>query len=203
MAINSITVERSLMYVQQHHINHFLTVGERMEKFWYIIKKGRVITTEDDAWNMAFNVWILLLPDDYQIIQSVEKSIYYASNFLIFDELKKDSNFQTLKRRSNGNEELSFISACLLARCLATWSLNDVMKKNNLTDIIERIDKRIYHDSHIGSEREIEIYLQDQALFTKAAVKELRTTDSFKERIKNCCQEAYQLYLNNYVNLTK
>lgn len=193
------------MYVQQYHIDHFLAVAEKMEKFWYIVKKSRVITTEDDAWNMAFNVWVLLLPDECLIIPSVEKSIYYSSNFLIFDELNKDSYFQNLKNHSNGNEELSFISACTIARGLSTWALCDVLKKNNLTDIIERINKRIYHDSHIGThtKRELEIILQDQARFTKAAVKELRTSHSFKERIKNCCKASYELYVDNYVNLSQ
>lgn len=191
------------MYVQQYHIDQFLAVAERMEKFWYIVKKSRVVTTEDDAWNMVFNVWVLLLPDECQIIQSVEKSIYYSSNFLMFDELSRDSHFQHLKDRSHGNEELAFISACTIARGLSTWALNDVLKKNNLTDIIERINNRIYHDSHIGTKQELEIYLQDQAYFTKAAVKELHTTHSFKERIKSCCKNAYELYVENYVKVTQ
>lgn len=199
--INKITVERSLMYVQQYHIDNFFAIAEKMEKFWYIVTQKRVVTTEDDAWNMVFNTWVLLLPDEFQIIQSVEKSMYYSSNFFIFDNLKNDSCFQNLKNRSNGNEELTFISACIIARGLSTWTLYDVLEKNNLTDIIERINKRIYHDSHIGTKLELEVILQDQAQFTKAAVKELSTSNSFEERIKNCCQEAYELYVENYVNL--
>lgn len=79
-----------------------------------IVEKGEV-TSEDDAWNMVFNVWLLLLPDKFQIIPLAEKSLYYPANFVILEALKSDNSFQSLEKRSNGNEELTFLSALIIA----------------------------------------------------------------------------------------
>lgn len=188
--INKITIERSLMYVQQHHIDTFVEIHGGMSKFWYIIEKHEA-NAEDDVWNLVFNVWVLLMPDKSKVIQSVEKSLYYSANYVVLEALMSDANFQNLKKRSNGNETLNFLSAVMIASGIWTWILN-VLEKYSLTDIAERNKKRVFHESHKRAESEIEIHLQDQARLTKAVVKEL-STNSFKEKIKKCCNDVYEL----------
>lgn len=53
-------------------------------------------------------------------------------------------------------------------------------------DIVEREKKMIFHESHKKKRPEMEIYLQDQARLTKVIVKELSTSNLFKEKIKEC-----------------
>lgn len=192
---SKITIDRSLMYVEQYHIDDFCAIAKEMEKFNGLIENLKTLS-EEDAWNVVFNTWVILLPDEFQIIHSVEKSIYYSSNFLILDTLKKDKNFQTLKRRSNGKGEFTFLSALKIAIGIGNWALN-VMQKYNLQDILEKNKLWISRESH-KKILEMELYLQDQARFTKAIVEEFNTSNSFQEMVRKCCNEAYALYVENF-----
>lgn len=193
-----ITIDRSLMFVQERHIDRFYSIAEKMEKYCYIIENDKV-TPVDDAWNLVFNVWVLLLPDKFKIIQSVEKLLYYSANFIVLEALESDKFFQVSKKRSNGNEELTFLSALKIAFGLWNWSLY-VLDKHNLNDIVERNKMQIYHESHKKTNEEIERYLLDQSRFTKAIVKEMNSTQSFQEVIKKYSNEAYAIYDKDFVN---
>lgn len=194
--IDKISSDRSLMYIQQHHIESFCSVADKMHEFRYIIKESSM-AAEEDIWNIVFTIWLLLLPDKYKIIESAEKSLYYSSAFIILNILKNDPHFQALRNRSNGTEELNYLASLIIAKGINAWILN-VTEKHKITDIIERNKTRIFFESHKESKQEVQTFLQDQAKFVKAAIKELNSSNSFAELIKQCCNDACVLHIVHF-----
>lgn len=194
-----ITVDRSLLYINQHHVDTFKKIANKMDEFSYIVKAGGI--NQKDAWIIAFNIWLLLFPDRSHIIQSVEKSLYYSSNFIILNAVIKDPNILILKQRNDATDELLYLTSLTIATGINSWTLY-VMEKYNLKYMADKNKKRNYFDAYLGMEEEIKVIIEDEAKFVKALVKELNSTDSFNKMIKNCCENAYSLYLNKYAHST-
>ncbi|RTQ87439.1 hypothetical protein [Lysinibacillus telephonicus] len=190
-----ITVDRSLLYIEQHHVDTFQSIAKKLDEYSYLVKEGAI--SKEDAWIIAFNAWLMLLPDEYHIIQSVDKMIYYSANFLIYNAVKKDVHFQNLKYRKDATPELFYLSSIYIATGINEWILL-VLKKYNLIEMLNRLKKSKYFDAHKRTEKEIEMFIVDQAKFVKAAVMEL-STNSLSETIKKCCDDAYFLYKEKFL----
>lgn len=190
-----ITVDRSLLYIEQHHVDTFQSIAEKMDEYSYLVREGAI--SKEDAWIIAFNAWLMLLPDEYDIIQSVDKILYYSSNFLIYNAVKKNIHFQNLKKRRDATPELFYLSSLCLATGINEWILF-VLKKYNQIDLLNRLKKIKYFDAHKRPEKEIQIFIADQAKFVKTAVKEL-STNSLSVTIKKCCDNAYFLYKEKFL----
>ena len=186
-----ITINKSILYIEQHHVDTFKKMARKMENYSYLVKEGGISLM--DSWIIAFNIWLLLSPDDDLLIKTDEASLYYTANILIYNAIQDDTHFQNLKERTNAAPELYFLSSLILATGLNKWILF-VMRKYQLLDIIERTKCRSYFDALNGSEKEIQQFLEDQSQFLKASVQELREC-SFPQMIKKCCDEAYFLYV--------
>ncbi|MFC7684677.1 hypothetical protein [Ureibacillus sp. GCM10028918] len=194
MMYEKITIDESILYIEQHHVDTFMQLATKLDNYSYLLKEGGI--SRMDGWIMAFNIWLILLPEDDIIIKTDETSLYYTSNVLIYNALKDDTYFQHLKDRADASPELLYLSSLFLATGLNEWLLF-VMKKYQLHGLIERGKSRSYFNALNGTDEEIQIFLEDQAQFVKAAVQELRE-NSFKQMIKRCCDEAYFLYVDHY-----
>ncbi|NLY79333.1 MAG: hypothetical protein GX072_05420 [Lysinibacillus sp.] len=192
-----ITVDRSILYIEQHHVDTFVNLAEKYEAFNEIVNEAAV--NKKDAWIIAFNIWLLLLPDNSNIIHSAEKTLYYSTNFVLLNAFQKNAYFNQLKMRQIRPEPLYYILSLKLAAGLNSW-LFYVKEKNNLTYMAERNKHRVYFDSHNGPSEEVQSFLEDQSKFVKAAVKELNSSDSFDKMIKDCIDDAMNLYNSHYVN---
>ena len=184
----NITVDRSLLYIQQHHVELFTSTAHEMKEFEYLIKSFAL--KENDAWIIAFNIWLLLLPDKNDIIYSAEKTLYYPANFLLMNELDLNPSFQQFKRFQHPKRTI-FIASLSIANGLNEW-IYLVLEKYDLMDIHERGKDRRYFDSHLGNPEDLKILAENQARFVKASVKELKT-NSFNQMIKDCCDEAVNI----------
>lgn len=194
---NEITVDRSLLYIDQHHVDTFKSLAKKMDRFNFMIEDGGL--PKQDAWIVAFNAWLLLLPDKYNIILSVEKTPYYSSNYVILNELLKDAHFIQLKNRKDASEELFYLAALTLGTKLNKWFLY-IQKKYDLMHLKKRNNSISYFDSHKQSDEEVKRFLEDQAQFVKATIKEMNSTDSFQKTIKQACDDAFVIYTSHFVN---
>lgn len=194
MMYEKITIEKSILYIEQHHVDTFKQMATKLDNYSPLLKEGGISLM--DGWIMAFNIWLLLLPDDDLIIKTDETSIYYTANVLIYDAIKDDTHFQNLKERTDASPELFYLSSLFIATGLNEWILF-VMNKYHLHDMRKRSKTRKYFDALNGTDEEIQIFLQDQAQFVKAAVQELRE-GTFSQMIKKCYDEAYFLYVDHY-----
>lgn len=194
MMYEKITIDKSIFYIEQHHVDTFKQMAARLDNYSPLLKEGGISIM--DGWIMAFNIWLLLLPDDEIIIKTDETSIYYTSNLLIHDAIKDDIHFKNLKDKIDAPPELLYLSSLLLATGLNEWILF-VMKKYRLYDVMKRSKSRRYFGALNDTEKEIQIFLEDQALFVKAAVQELRE-GSLSQMIKKYYDKAYFLYIDHY-----
>lgn len=190
-----ITVDRSLLYIEQHHVDTFLSIAKEMDEFSYLVKEGGI--SQEDAWIIAFNAWLMLLPDKHHIIQSVDKMLYYSSNFLIYNAVKDNIHFQNLKHRKDATPELFYISSLYLASGINEWILY-VLTKYNQVDMLNRLKINKYFDAHKRTDKELQLFVVDQAKFVKIAVKEL-STNTLSDKIKKCCDDAYFLYMDKFL----
>lgn len=186
-----ITVDRSLLFINQSYVDMFVKLAKKYEPFNDLVTEAAL--NKKDAWIIAFNIWLLLLPDNRHIIHSAEKTLYYSSHFIILDSLQKNVYFNQFKLREHRPELLFYIAALILASGLNNW-IYYVMEKYHLTEVAERNKTRIYFEGHRGNEDEVQLFLEDESKFVKVAVKELHSTDTFDQMIKKCIDEAYKLY---------
>ncbi len=189
---DEITVERSLLYIQQHHVDQFKSIADEMKEFDTIIKDGGLRV--NDAWIVAFNIWLLFLPDKNNIIYSAEKTLYYPVNFLLLNALINNSSFQQFKRFQK-SADVIYIASLTITNGINQW-IYSVMEKYNLMDIYERSKERRYFDAHLGNREEVKLLSENQARFVKASVIELQS-DTFNQTIKNSCDEALKIYENS------
>lgn len=195
---NEITVDRSLLYIDEHHVNTFKSLAKNMSQFNFIIVDGGL--TIKDAWMIAFNAWLLLQPNERNIIYSAEKKIYYSSNFVVIDELLKDHHFQYVKKYSNATQELYYLASLTLANNLNQWFLY-IKNKYELHNIKNRDPNLGYFDFNKHSKKEaLQLFLEEQAHFVKAVIKEFNSTNSFQKTIKQSCDEAFLIYKSHFAN---
>ena len=186
---DEVTLERSLLYIQQHHVDQFKTIAQEMKEFDEIIQDGGL--NVKDAWIIAFTVWLHFLPDKNNIIHSAEKSIYYPANFLLLNALINNPTFKQFKRYQT-SPDLIYIASLTLANGINQW-IYSIMEKYNLMDSYNRNRDRIYFDAHLGNSEEIQLLAENQARFVKACVIELKT-NSYNQTIRNSCNEAIRIY---------
>ena len=194
-----ITIDKSILYIEPHHVDTFKQIAAKMDNYSYLLKEGGL--SNRDGWIIAFNIWLLLLPDDDLLIKSDESSLYYTANVLVHNALKEAPHFQNLKERNDSTPELIYLSSLLLATGLNEWLLF-VMGKYQLQEIIKRTRTQSYFNALDGTKEEIQIFLEDQTQFVKAAVLELRES-SFTRMIKKYCDEAYFLYVDRELPISK
>ncbi|RKJ60859.1 hypothetical protein D7X33_27335, partial [Butyricicoccus sp. 1XD8-22] len=126
---DGITVDRSLLYIEQHHVDKFKTIAKSMKEYNDLITDGGL--TKDDCWIIAFNIWLLLNADDeHDIMQSAEKTIYYHANFIILNATIKSNYFKLFKRKGL-SRELLYLASLKIANGINQW-IYHVLESNNL-----------------------------------------------------------------------
>lgn len=193
---NEITVDRSLLYIDQHHVDTFKSLAKEMHQFSDIIEEGAF--TKNDTWIVAFNTWLLLLPDECNIIQSVEKTVYYSPNFILLNALLKNSHFNAIKARYHREQKLCYLFSVVLANQLNQWGLA-MMKKYNLMHLSEQNKKLSHYDAYKLPKKELQQFLENQALLTKAFIKEIHTTDTLQQTIKEAFDNASIVYSKHFL----
>nr|WP_106779939.1 hypothetical protein [Lysinibacillus timonensis] len=192
---DEITVERSLLYVQQHHVDQFKSIANKMKEFDYLLEEAAF--SLNDAWNIAFNIWLLLYYDDQDddIIPTVGKTLYYPSNFILIDALINQSYFIQLKKH-NLSPEMLYIASLKLATGINQW-INKLLYENNMVKLLNKMNHGSYFDAHLSSKDEVGKFSDDQTKFVKLTVKELHTSNSFYLMMKNCYEQVFQFYYDN------
>ncbi|KYG92247.1 hypothetical protein [Metasolibacillus sp. FSL K6-0083] len=184
----TVTAEKSLLFLEDDLlVNEFKALARKLPQYHSIPQAGTI--SSNDVWVAAFNIWLLLQPDEYLILESVEKTLYYSSNFIILDELKNDHYFKFIKTHPDIATELLFITALYLAEALSQW-LTEVLLAENREDIIIRNRRRSYFEAHKGSDEEVRQFVEDQAAIVKIIMPILTKENTLERLIKNSYDEA-------------
>ncbi|MGE7024090.1 hypothetical protein [Solibacillus cecembensis] len=194
---HSVTAKRSLFFVKEHHVENFKEMAEKMAGFITLSKTGAL--NLEETWLTAFNIWVLLQPDDELIIESFDKTLYYSTNHIIITALTNDYQFNFIRTHPKSTPELIYISTILLTMALNSWYLK-LLTDNHLNDIAERMLHQNYFESHLGEEDAINLFINDQARVVKVLVYELSHTNTFERIIKNACDNAQFIYKDTFQN---
>lgn len=187
-----ISSETSLFFIEDNTlVNQFIEISIKMAKYIEELNAGGVNIS--DAWIIAFNIWLMLQPDELNIIESAEKTLYYSSNFIIFNAIKNDYYFKYIRSNDMNKAELLYLTSVFLAEALNQW-IADIMNNENMTDTLERNQTRSYFKAHMGTDDEVNQFLKDQAKFVKAIIPILSTTKQLERMIKQCYDKATLLY---------
>lgn len=191
-----ITIDNSIFYIEQHHLDTFKNIARKMEGYGDNLLERSPCCK--DGWIIAFNVWILFLPDDDLFFKLEEKSLYFSSIFIIYEALKVDGHFQSLKHRGDASPELFFLTSLAVAQGITKW-ISLVAEKYNLPIFSKVYPNRSYFETINRTEVDIKLFLAKESKWVKAIVKELRDC-SFSHRIKKCSDQAYFLYVERFLN---
>lgn len=179
----TITAEKSLLFLKDDVlVNKFKALANQFSQFHTVPQIGMV--TPDDVCIGAFNIWLLLQPDEYNILEAAEKTLYYSSNFIILNELRNDHYFKFIKTHPDAAAELHFATAIYLAEDLNQW-LADILIAEARQDIIIRNRQRSYFEMHTKEEDEVRKFVEDQAAIVKIMMPILTKENILEHLIKN------------------
>lgn len=179
----TITAEKSLLFLKDDVlVNEFKALANQFSQFHTVPQIG--IVTPNDVCISAFNIWLLLQPDEYNILEAAEKTLYYSSNFIILNELRKDHYFKFIKTYPDAAAELHFATAIYLAEALNQW-LADILIAEARQDIIIRNRQRSYFEMHTKEEDAVRKFVEDQAAIVKIMMPIITKENILEHLIKN------------------
>lgn len=109
---HTLTKDASLFFIDENQIEEFTNLYNDIFDCLHF-EEG--LLAEQDIVHNCFNLWLMIQPVSEDVMESMEKTMYYTSDFLIFDAIRKNKVFQQLKLSvmSDG------IRQCQVASCLA------------------------------------------------------------------------------------
>lgn len=123
-----LTKESALFFIDGGQYEEFITLFNDSCKD-IVFDKG--LLDENDVLLSTFNLWLMLQPGSRGIMESMEKTMYYTSDFMIFDALRKNKHFQQLQLSSATDTLLQCQLACCLANQVNKWLLEKLKPFKN------------------------------------------------------------------------
>ena len=188
---NAITVDRSLFFIDETRVDDFKSVANSLKSYYELNLHGAL--ENDDVWTTAFNLWLLLHPDEMLILEAVEKTFYYSSDYIVYSYLKDNYHFKFIRNYPNLTKELGFLFSIHLTNMLNQYWLK-LLLENNLEEIVYRNKHQSYFDAHKKDYHNIELFLADQAHFIKILVQDIKNTTHFADIVKSCSKQALHDY---------
>lgn len=187
----AVSIDRSLFFIDQSFVEKFHSLALALEQHYELNMYGAI--SNDDVWTTAFNIWLLAQPDEMLVLESVEKTFYYSSNFIIYEHLKNDYYFNALRTNESTTPELTFLVSIHLTNSMNLY-LYELMIQNGLQDIVEKNRHRNYFDAHNDTSLAASDFINDQARFVKVLVNDLKKTQTFSRIIKESYDKATYQY---------
>lgn len=188
---DSITVDRSLFFITQQQVDDFKELALKLEPYYSLELEGAIF--DADVWVTAFNIWLLSQPDEMLVLESVEKTFYYSSNFIVYDHLKNDYHFNYIRTHEERTEELNFLLSIHITNELNKY-WEKLLREHDLADIIEKNRGRSYFDAHHQEGPIMESFVNDQARFVKVLVSDIKSNNTFSRIVKECCNRAFNTF---------
>ncbi|MBQ0138810.1 MAG: hypothetical protein KBT36_05905 [Kurthia sp.] len=180
-----LTKEASLFFIDDFQYAEFTNLFEN--SCAEVVFDNGLLSTEDVLQN-CFNLWLMIQPSDKGIMESMEKTMYYTSDFLIFDAIRNNPKFHQLQKFTAGDRVLQCQVACCLANQLNLW----------LYEKLNAFTKSVLFNSSIGSYYTLDAnlplwenkhFLDEVSMFTKQVTVALadnrRFSDIFSKTLKH------------------
>lgn len=193
----TLTEEASLFFIDQSVFKEFSEQFENFDRY-SIFDKG--LLQEIDVIHHCFNMWLIMQSDEKEVMESMEKTMYYTGDFLIFDAIRKDAGFIKLQKLISGNQQLLCPIAASLANELNVWMLEKMGELKGLS-FFNDLDKSyylLYKEPDLWENR---VFLDEVSMYTKKVTIALADKRSFQRIFqKLICQFEQLTYKNALEN---
>lgn len=149
-----------------------------------------------DIEHYCFNIWLLLQQDTINMMESMEKTMYYTSDFLILDAFKKNKRFRTLQRKNAGD----MILLCQLAFCLANqlnkWLL-EKMHSQQFSTLFNGTSSEyylLYQKDDLWENRQ---FLDEVSMYTKQVILALADNRRFEQIFSDAIDQFERISMYN------
>lgn len=190
---HTFTKETSLFFINENQIVEFTSLFENACSF---IPFERGLLHKYDIEHHCFNFWLLLQPNSMDMMESMEKTMYYTSDFLILDAFKKNKRFQTLQRKNNGDTML----LCQLAFCLANqlnkWLLEKMgaLQHSSLFNRTINDYYLLFQNDDLWENRH---FLDEVSIYTKQVTLALADNRRFEQIFYDAIEQFEQISMYN------
>lgn len=174
---HTFTKETSLFFIDEGQIAEFTSLFENACSF-IPFEKG--LLHKYDIEHHCLNIWLLLQPNAENMMESMEKTMYYTSDFLILDAFKKNKRFQTLQRKNKGDSVLLSQLAFCLANQLNKWLLEKMGSLRHSTLFNRTISDYylLFQNDELWKDR---YFLDEVSIYTKKVTLALADNRRFEQ----------------------
>lgn len=190
---HSIKKEHSLFFINDQLVEEFKRMADLMDEF--ITLEAPIYISLQDKWVSVFNVWLLLKPNDANIIEYLDKTLYYSSNYIIINLLKNDYYFNFIKKNYNTVPKIIYVFAIILTNKIHKWFLQ-LIETNYDKGIFPDHNEISYYESHLGNATSLDRFMRFQAQLVKILIQNKTRTNDFERLIKKCSDDAQLIYEN-------
>lgn len=150
------------------------------------------LLNEKDVLLNSFNLWLMLQPTSSGIMESMEKTMYYTSDFMIFDALRKNKRFHQLQISSATDEILQCQLACCLANQVNKWLLEKLKPFKNSLLFNKALGNYYLLDENAALWEQKE-FLDEVSMYTKQVALALADNRSFTDIFSQTSRQYEQL----------
>lgn len=172
-----LTKEASLFFIDDYQYAEFTDL---FDNYCGDITFDVGLLSPEDVLQNSFHLWLMIQPTDKGIMESMEKTMYYTSDFLIFDAIRSNPKFHQIQKFSCENKILQCQLACCLANQLNLWLL-EKLKPFKRSVLFNSSNGRYYSlDENTdlwGNKR----FLDEVSMFTKQVTLALADNRRFSE----------------------
>lgn len=150
------------------------------------------LLNEQDVIHNTFNLWLMMQTEQKEIMESMEKTMYYTGDFLIFDAMRKSKYFHKMLKMIDQDTVLQVQMAFFLSNQLNTW-LSEQMKGQQYSSLFNEQNTSyflLFKESDLWENRD---FLDEVALFTKKVSSALADKISFEAILKKGIRQIEQL----------
>lgn len=185
----TLTEEASLFFIDQAVFEEF---SEQFEKSCRYSSFDKGLLQEVDVVHQSFNIWLIMQSEKKEVMESMEKTMYYTGDFLILDAIRKDNGFIKIQKLILANQELLCPMAAALANELNVWMFEKMSELKNLS-FFNNLDKSyylLYKEPDLWENR---VFLDEVSIYTKKVTNALADKRSFQRIFQKIISQYEQL----------
>lgn len=184
----TLTKDASLFFIDDSQVQEFTNL---FHEHCHDLEFEKGLLNEKDVIHNCLNLWLMMRHLSKDVMESMEKTMYYTGDFLIFDAIRKNKFFQQIKNTLVDDQ----IRQCQVASCLANqlnvWLYEKVgsLKSLTLFNDPNQTYFLLHRNAHLWENRD---FLDEVAMYTKRVTNALADRERFVQIFKHVFQQLDQ-----------
>lgn len=192
-------LEHSLYDIKIEKLSDFKNLASHFLQQRNTILQHATLHNELDNYAIVLNVWLFLQENRENIFFISDKMMPYASNFYVFEQLRRNEMLKEHQNAIEYSDKYAFILSYFLSEEIIIWAY-EALKLNEKTAEIMHINRKrdyfkLASDHSLANDETHSLYIQ-QKYVTKALATNIATSGDFNRAIKEGIKKATR-YLSN------